>query len=100
MRFRLLYIFAAIACIFSAITADAQILVTDSVPLSEDSVKRDFSDQPYFGIYKDNYFIFGPSVNHTPNDKNSRGQRCHGEHTFISSIRRSASGTYSRTPCL
>lgn len=65
MRFRLLYIFAAIACIFSAITADAQILVTDSVPLSEDSVKRDFSDQPYFGIYKDNYFIFGPSVNHT-----------------------------------
>lgn len=71
MRFRLLYIFAAIACIFSAITADAQILVTDSVPLSEDSVKRDFSDQPYFGIYKDNYFIFGPSVNHTPNDKNT-----------------------------
>ncbi len=40
----------------------SQILLTGGEPISEDSVTRDFSNQPYFGIYKDNYFIFGPSV--------------------------------------
>ncbi len=40
----------------------SQILLTRGEPISEDSVTRDFSNQPYFGIYKDNYFIFGPSV--------------------------------------
>ncbi len=43
--------------------ATAQILVTGGGdPLLADSVKRDFSNQPYFGLYKDNYFIFGPPV--------------------------------------
>ncbi len=42
--------------------AGAQILVTGGAPLDADSVKRDFTKQPYFGLYKDNYFIFGPSV--------------------------------------
>lgn len=43
--------------------ARAQILVTGGgEPMYADSVKRDFSNQPYFGLYKDNYFIFGPSV--------------------------------------
>lgn len=44
-------------------TAGAQILVTGGgEPMYADSIKRDFSNQPYFGLYKDNYFIFGPSV--------------------------------------
>ncbi|MCM1066160.1 MAG: phospholipase A [Muribaculaceae bacterium] len=43
--------------------ASAQILVTGGGdPLDADSVKRDFSNQPYFGLYKDNYFIFGPPL--------------------------------------
>lgn len=33
-------------------------------PLNVDSVKRDFTDQPYFGLYKDNYFIVGPDIGH------------------------------------
>lgn len=37
----------------------------------EDSVKQDFSNQPYFGIYKDNYFIFGPSVGPKANRSNT-----------------------------
>lgn len=46
-----------------ALAAGAQILVTGGGdPMDADSVKRDFSNQPYFGLYKDNYFIFGPSV--------------------------------------
>ncbi len=50
----------------------AQILVTGGgEPMLEDSVKRDFSNQPYFGIYKDNYFIFGPSVGPKPTKENT-----------------------------
>lgn len=49
----------------------AQILVTGGEPMLEDSVKRDFSNQPYFGIYKDNYFIFGPSVGSKPTKENT-----------------------------
>lgn len=49
----------------------AQILVTGGGPMLEDSVKRDFSNQPYFGIYKDNYFIFGPSVGPKANRQNT-----------------------------
>lgn len=51
--------------------AQAQILVTGGGPMLEDSVKRDFSNQPYFGIYKDNYFIFGPSVGPKANRHNT-----------------------------
>lgn len=49
-----------LAAILCALAADAQILVTGGGDLLDaDSVKRDFSNQPYFGMYKDNYFIFG-----------------------------------------
>jgi outer membrane phospholipase A len=36
-----------------------------------DSIKRDFSNQPYFGLYKDNYFIFGPSIGPKPTRANT-----------------------------
>lgn len=49
----------------------AQILVTDGEPLSEDSVRRDYSNMPYFGLYKDNYFIFGPPVGQKPTSANT-----------------------------
>lgn len=46
-----------------AISSDAQILTTPAFEaLTTDSVLRDFSNQPYFGLYKDNYFIFGPNL--------------------------------------
>ena len=49
-----------------------QVLVTeDHVPLKEDSVTHDFSNQPYFGLYKDNYFIFGGPVGYKANRKNT-----------------------------
>lgn len=54
-----------VAAVFflAALAAGAQILVTGGgEPMDADSVKRDFSNKPYFGLYKDNYFIFGPSV--------------------------------------
>lgn len=58
LRFILLFIILQTI----AFGAHSQILLNGGEALSEDSVTRDFSNQPYFGIYKDNYFIFGPSV--------------------------------------
>ncbi len=53
------------------VCAHGQILVDnrDEI-LRQDSVLRDFSNQPYFGLYKDNYFIFGPSLSH-PDKQNT-----------------------------
>ncbi len=58
-RFLLIFITTIVA---SIIPAGAQILTYGDGALDTDSIKRDFSNQPYFGLYKDNYFIFGPSV--------------------------------------
>lgn len=58
-RFLLIFITAIVA---SIIPAGAQILTYGDGALDTNSIKRDFSNQPYFGLYKDNYFIFGPSV--------------------------------------
>lgn len=41
---------------------EAQIVSQASDKYDVDSLRRDFDNQPYFGLYKDNYFIFGPSV--------------------------------------
>ncbi len=58
-----LIIITAMLAVAAAIKAPAQILTTPSFEaLTTDSVLRDFSNQPYFGLYKDNYFVFGPSV--------------------------------------
>lgn len=53
-----------IVAIVSALTpcAHAQILTLDQNAMRRDSVIRDFDSRPYFGLYKDNYFIFGPPV--------------------------------------
>lgn len=52
--------------------ATAQILVTDKKDIiNTDSLRRDFDKQPYFGLYKDNYFIFGTSIGPKPTVQNS-----------------------------
>lgn len=40
----------------------AQILAYTGERLTADSIRNDFESQPYFGLYKDNYFVFGPSL--------------------------------------
>lgn len=67
IRFALFVAIIAV-CVHSI---DAQILLTGNEPLRADSVKRDFSNQPYFGLYKDNYFILGPAINERPNRSNT-----------------------------
>lgn len=71
MHISLRRIITALAIAVSVFICEAQVLVTDGETLSEDSVLQDFSNQPYFGIYKDNYFVFGPSVNHKPSKYNT-----------------------------
>lgn len=62
----------SIVLLLSCLCAPAQILLTGGGdPLDADSVKRDFSNQPYFGLYKDNYFIFGPSIGQRPDKTNT-----------------------------
>lgn len=40
--------------------------------INTDSLKRAFADQHYyFGLYKDNYFIFGPPINKKPDKSNT-----------------------------
>lgn len=70
MDVRKIFIFLA-AMLIGSFAGSAQILVTDGEPLLTDSVMKDFSNQPYFGLYKDNYFIFGPSLGPRPTKENT-----------------------------
>lgn len=52
-------------------TARAQILSVPDEEVYQDSLKRQLRYGPFFGFYKDNYFIVGTSTLHTPNKYNS-----------------------------
>lgn len=60
---------AVIVC--GGLRADAQIVSTGGASIDADSLRRDFDNQPYFGLYKDNYFVFGTSVGPKPTKENS-----------------------------
>lgn len=49
----------------------AQIVSKPDFLLTSDSVRHAFDSQPYFGLYKDNYFIFGPPIGSKPTEKNT-----------------------------
>jgi len=48
-----------IALLAAAMPTVGQIVNTGNAKIDTDSVRRAFDDGPYFGLYKDNYFIFG-----------------------------------------
>lgn len=52
-------------------TSVAQIVALDNSAFDVDSIREDYIDQPYFGLYKDNYFIFGPPINEKPTAQNT-----------------------------
>ncbi|MCM1452488.1 MAG: phospholipase A [Clostridium sp.] len=65
-------LFLTLALLISqAVQMRAQIVSTPAVKLDGDSIRRAFDDQPYFGLYKDNYFIFGPPIGQKPTNKNT-----------------------------
>jgi len=48
---------------FCTVVVRGQIVpVTHNARIDADSVRRAFDKGPYFGLYKDNYFIFGPAI--------------------------------------
>ncbi|MCI9043321.1 MAG: phospholipase A [Muribaculaceae bacterium] len=63
-------ILIVVALSFAGGTARGQIVPADGA-LSSDSVRRAFDNGPYFGLYKDNYFIFGTTVGQRPTRENS-----------------------------
>jgi phospholipase A1 len=63
--------FALIFGLCFSLDGTAQIVSQSGEKLDVDSLRRDFDNQPYFGLYKDNYFIFGPSVGPKPTNENT-----------------------------
>lgn len=57
-----LAIIAAMMCFVVPSTVKAQIVSLRNDSVDADSVRRAFDKGPYFGLYKDNYFIFGTSI--------------------------------------
>lgn len=57
--------------LWPCLPAAGQIVAQDSVAIDTDSLRRAFDSQPSFGIYKDNYFVFGVPVGKRPTRDNS-----------------------------
>lgn len=68
---RLLRLIATVFLAAVSMAAGAQIVTDSRERVDTDSVRRAFDRGPYFGLYKDNYFIFGTAVNHTPTKTNT-----------------------------
>lgn len=70
MRWIPIFLFLTLSSLATQ-TSQAQIVTTDSPAIDTDSLRREFDNGPYFGLYKDNYFIFGTAVGQKPTDKNT-----------------------------
>lgn len=57
--------------IASVMAGRGQIVSVHNESVDTDSVRRAFDKGPYFGLYKDNYFIFGTSIGPKPTVENS-----------------------------
>lgn len=71
---RIISLLVVFCCAMMVVTppVSAQIVATPTEPtVDADSLRRDFDNQPYFGLYKDNYFIFGPSIGPKPTKENT-----------------------------
>ena len=45
--------------------------IGDREKLNADSILRDFDNRPFFGLFKDNYFVLGTALNQRPTEFNS-----------------------------
>ncbi|MDE5686090.1 MAG: phospholipase A [Paramuribaculum sp.] len=71
MKLKYLFLLLMISPLMSHTGLKAQIVAPDSMTIDTDSLRRDFDNQPYFGLYKDNYFTFGVPIGETPTKTNS-----------------------------
>ena len=53
-------------------TASAQVVIMrDQEKIDADSIRRDYDNRPYFGLYKDTYFTLGTAIGQKPTQFNS-----------------------------
>lgn len=71
VRLILILLLTAVTGLMAPPRAAAQILSAEDGRFDPDSILRDFRNQTYFGLYKDNYFIFGPSIGRKPTKENT-----------------------------
>lgn len=62
---------SVIAAVMAGLNAEAQIVTVSEGKVNSDSIRRAMDNSPYFGLYKDNYFIFGTSVGQRPTKYNT-----------------------------
>ncbi|MBR5331851.1 MAG: phospholipase A [Muribaculaceae bacterium] len=67
-------IVAIIMIMLASGTSVAQIVSYKNCAFNIDSIREDYNDRPYFGLYKDNYFIFGPPINKEPTSRNTNAK--------------------------
>lgn len=65
------YILVLAVALLGGDYAAGQIVTVPDEPIDTDSLRRAFDNQPFFGLYKDNYFIFGPAVGPKPTSENT-----------------------------
>ena len=71
MKKLLLFFISVMAFTAMPLKSTAQIVSVRTDSIDTDSVRRAFDKGPYFGLYKDNYFIFGTSIGPKPTKENS-----------------------------
>lgn len=64
MRLIITLILATVFAVSAPLAAEAQIVSISNDDVNSDSIRKAFDDGPYFGLYKDNYFIFGCPIGH------------------------------------
>lgn len=64
-------VMSVMAMAVTALGMNAQIVADSEGKVNSDSIRRAMDKGPYFGLYKDNYFIFGTSVGQRPTKKNT-----------------------------
>lgn len=68
------FIFTAI-CLSAFLPAGAQIQDRENgLTIDADSVRMEFDRAPYFGLYKDNYFIFGAPIGSKATKQNTNAK--------------------------
>lgn len=72
LKARTLLFLAIVGAWMAPAVSHAQIVIPANMDkINADSIRRDFDSQPFFGLYKDNYFTVGTTLGSQPTTTNS-----------------------------
>ena len=69
--FKIIFVLTLVGVVYPASAQITNIPIGKEEKINTDSIVKLFDSQPFFGIYKDNYFVLGTALNHKPNEYNS-----------------------------